>query len=250
VLYRLKRHPFPVEAWFESCVVLAYAYPEAVLRELLPRGLEVDTHNGQGFVAAAFVQTRGLRPAFLPRALGRDFFLAGYRVFVVHRTPEGRTLRGLLILRSDTDRQAMVWGGNLLTHYNYHLCRASVSKRSGTIDVRVRTPDRAADVDVTVHEDEPCLPPGSPFADERAARRFQGPLPYTFDVERETRSIIRIRGVRENWMPRLVRAEVRELGFVRTGPLAAHHPVPASAFLIERVPYRWERGVVEPGAAA
>src|SRR4051794_17974651 len=81
MMHLLKRHPFPVEARFEHCLVLAYAFPAPALEGLLPPGLALDTHRGLGFVAAAFVQTRALRPVFLPRCCGRDFFLAGYRVF-------------------------------------------------------------------------------------------------------------------------------------------------------------------------
>jgi uncharacterized protein YqjF (DUF2071 family) len=242
-LYRLQRHPFPVEAHFEHCLVLAYAFPEAALRGLLPPGLALDTHDGHGFVAAAFVQARRLRPAFFPPACGRDLFLAGYRVFATHRTPEGRTLRGLRILRSDADRRTMVWAGNLLTHYNYHFCHASVTHTDGELVIRVRTPRAEADVDLTAYLNETGLPAGSPFADERAARRFEGPLPYTFDLEARTGSIIRIKAVRDHWSPRLVRVEVRELGFLKIGPLAGLSPVMASAFHVAQIPYRWERGV-------
>ena len=71
-------------------------------------------------------RARSLRPAGLPAFVGQDFFLAGYRVFARLRLSDGRTLRGLRILRSDADRWSMVAGGNLLTHYNYHRCSADV----------------------------------------------------------------------------------------------------------------------------
>ena len=61
-----------------------------------------------------------LRPTFCPAAMGQDFFLTGYRIFARYRTAAGRTLRGLRILRSDTNRELMAtirWG-NRLTHYN------------------------------------------------------------------------------------------------------------------------------------
>src|SRR6188768_792040 len=101
MLHILKRHPVPVSAWFEHCLVLAYAYPAEALRPLLPPGLTVDEWNGLGFVAVAMVQTRGLRPTRTPALMGMDFFLTGYRIFTKFRTPgpEGRTLRGLRILR-------------------------------------------------------------------------------------------------------------------------------------------------------
>src|SRR5262245_1457495 len=102
MLHRLKRHPFPVAAHFEHCLVLAYMLPRETLTPLLPPGLELDLFEDYGFVAIAMVQTRRLRPAFLPEVFGQDFFLTGYRIFARYTTPEGRCLRGLRILRSDT----------------------------------------------------------------------------------------------------------------------------------------------------
>jgi hypothetical protein len=243
----LRRHPLTVSAFFEHCLVVTYAFQREALEPLLQPGIELDTWNGMGFVAAAFVQACGLRPAILPAACGRDFFLAGYRVFVTHRAAASPTRRGLRILRSDADRRLMVWGGNLLTRYNYRLCRAAVEAGPGLLKIRVRTPDADADVDLDAFVDTAGagIPAGSPFANAREARRFAGPLPYTFDYEPETRSIIRIKGVRREWSPLLVRVDVREMGFVRAGPLAGHEPVLASAFYVSGVRYRWERGVVE-----
>src|SRR5947209_3172873 len=133
MLYRLKRHPFPVRARFEFSLVLAYAFPRAVLEPLLPPGLTLDTYEGLGFLAIAMVQTRGLHLRFLPRFTGQDFFLTGYRIFAKFHDPSSRrTLRGLRIIRSDTNRRKMAFFGNLLTHYNYQ--RANVVwKRAGDV---------------------------------------------------------------------------------------------------------------------
>src|SRR5687768_2279817 len=146
---RLRRHPIPIEAHFEECLTLTYALPAGVLHPLLPPGLEIETFNGYGFVAVALVQANSLRPAGLPKSVGQDFFLAGYRVFTRFRTPDGHTLRGLRILRSDANRALMVAGGNLLTHYNYHRCRARIDASTRHITVAVVTADHAADLDLT-----------------------------------------------------------------------------------------------------
>src|SRR5262249_43610257 len=160
-----------------------YALSAEALRSLLPRGLELETVAGCGFVAVAMVRTRSLRPAWLPRWLGHDFVLAGYRVFVRFRTGDGRTLRGLWILRSDADRRMMVAAGNLLTHYNYHRCQAAIDATGQRLHVSVTTPDAIGDLDVTAHLATRTLPQGSPFPTVREARRFAGPLPFTFDYE-------------------------------------------------------------------
>src|SRR5438045_3942449 len=112
----LQRHPFPVRAHFRHSLVLTYAFPAAILEALLPPGLVLDTYREFGFLAIAMVQTQALRPSFCPALLGRDFFLSGYRIFCRYRTRAGRTLRGLRILRSDTDRRVMALFGNVLTH--------------------------------------------------------------------------------------------------------------------------------------
>ena len=243
---RLQRHPLPIDAHLRDCLTLTYALPAATLRPLLPPGLELDTIGEQAFVAVALVQARGMRPAGLPRALGRDFFLAGYRIFARFRTPEGRTVRGLRILRSDADSALMVTGGNLLTHYNYRRCRAAVEAAGDRLHVTVSSPDGGGDLDVTVDLGDPSLPSGSPFASVREARRFAGPLPYTFDYEAETDAIVAIEARRTNWRPAPVAARVDRIAFFDQPAFAGCTPVLAAAFHVSGIEYRWLRGVRYP----
>jgi hypothetical protein len=239
----LRRHPVAIVAHFDQCLALTYAVPAERLRALLPPGLELEALEGCGFVAVAFVQARALRPAGLPAALGQDFLLVGYRIFTRFRTPAGRTLRGLRILRSDTDRPLMQIAGNMLTHYNYHRCRARVEAAQGRVDFDVTTTDAEADVAVSARLDLERLPPGSPFRSEREARRFAGPLPFTFDYERETHSIVAIEASRAGWRPRLVDVAVRRMTFFDQPAFRDCTPRLAAAFRVAGVDYRWERGV-------
>ncbi|HEY3741169.1 MAG TPA: DUF2071 domain-containing protein [Bryobacteraceae bacterium] len=240
-LYRLKRHPIPMAADFRHSLVITYAFDAAVLEPLLPPGLALDTWGGFGFLAIALVDTCAMRPAGLPRAAGVDAHLAGYRIFTRLRGAE--SLRGLRILRSETDRFAIAYVGNLLTHYQYHLSRISVDEDQG---LRWRIDSEGADLDVRADLDStPARPPEeSPFEDWRQARRFAGPLPYTFDYEPETDSIIRIEGVRRNWNPRPVTVEVRRCGFLEQGPFANARPRLANAFYVSSIAYEWKRGEV------
>ena len=66
MLHRLRRHPFTVAAHFRHSLVLTYAYRPEVLAPLLPPGLTLDTHAGYAFLAIALVDTRGLRPVWVP----------------------------------------------------------------------------------------------------------------------------------------------------------------------------------------
>jgi Uncharacterized conserved protein (COG2071) len=243
----LKRHPVPMRAHFEHVLVLTYALPASCLRPLLPPGLAVDTYEEFGFLAIAMVQTRKMRPAFAPSLVGGDFFLTGYRIFTRFRTPSGRTLRGLRILRSDSDSDRMVRWGNRLTHYNYRRAQVDAVRRGNLLEIGIRTPDQEADLRVRAYlsSDPAPLPVGSPFPDARIARKFAGPLPFTFDYEAESNSIIRVEGVRQAWDPKPTRVEVLRNTFLDREPFASANPVLASAFHIENVPYRWRRGVRE-----
>jgi hypothetical protein len=248
MLAALRRHPVPIRAHFRFSLVLTFAYPQELLRPLLPPGLTLDAYAGQGFLAIALVQAENLRPAGLPAFLGRDFFLSGYRVFSRFRLPDGKILRGLRILRSDADSALMVRAGNLLTRYGYRPCSASRRSSASALEIDVRTPGGEADLSVRAEwEPAPLSPPaGSPFPDLETARHFAGPLPFTFDYEAETRRMIVVQGVRERWTPRPVRAEVGTCSFLDRPPFAEAPRRLANAFLVEDVPYRWERGAAWP----
>jgi Uncharacterized conserved protein (COG2071) len=250
MLDRLRRHPLAIEAHFRHSLVLTYAWPRRLLEPLLPPGLVLDTHRDFGFTAIALVQTERLRPTFLPASLGADFFLTGYRIFV--RVADAPSLRGLYIVRSDTDRRMMVALGNLLTHYRYRLAIITAEERCGRLAVRVRTTAREADLDLVADlSSTPApLPPDSPFVDVAEARRFAGPLPYTFDYERSSGSIVVVRATREHWNPEPIGVEVHEATFLDSPTFFGERPTLANAFHVENVDYRWERGeLLERGPA-
>jgi hypothetical protein len=243
MLHLLKRHPIPISAFFRHSLVLTYAFPPEILQPLLPEGLVLDTYCGFGFLAIALVQTKDLRPSFLPAAMGSNFFLSGYRIFT--RLAGGaQSKRGLRILRSDTDNPWMVRAGNLLTHYNDHLCEAILEDRDDEIHWTIRTPNATADLEVRARlSDEPApLPDGSPFSIMKDARRFAGPLPYTFDYEEATNSIIGILAMRQVWDPKPVAVEVLRNTFLEQEPFRKAKPILANAFHVRDVPYQWQRG--------
>ena len=244
MLHQLKRHPLPVRAHFRHSLVLTYALPRAVLEPLLPPGLQLDSYEDFGFVAIALVQTEGLRPTFLPAALGQNFFLSGYRIFTRYTTRAGRHLRGLRILRSDTDRRVMAAFGNLLTHYHYRLARVEMRESAERLDIAVQTPN--AEADLVLRADRSSipapLPPGSPFPDLGTALHFAGPLPYTFDYEKQTHSLILIKGVRKKWNPQPVRVDVETVTFFDQPAFRGATPIFANAFYVCDIPYRWLRG--------
>ncbi|MGI9114996.1 MAG: DUF2071 domain-containing protein [Chthoniobacterales bacterium] len=245
--HRLQRHPISVKAFFRHSLVLTYALPRETLQPLLPPGLVLDTFGEFGFVAIALVQTESLRPAFLPRSLGHDFFLSGHRIFARFTTASGRTLRGLRILRSDTNRPLMAFFGNVFTHYGYRRATVKFTATDRLLEIQVSTSNAEADLHVLARLDAPgtSLPPGSPFPHFHQARLFAGPLPFTFDYEPQTHSIVMIEGVRQNWHPQPAEVEVRRNTFFDHAPFRGAPVVLANAFHLADVPYRWRRGVVE-----
>jgi uncharacterized protein YqjF (DUF2071 family) len=271
-LYLIKRHPIAIETHFEFVFVLTYALPQEILAPLLPPGLTLDCHGDYGFVAAACVQTRNMRAKGGPRFFSEDFFLVGYRIFARYKTSEGRNLRGLYILRSDTDRQILVFGGNIFTHYLYHHARVGIDRTEkdklvlsiksddgiGNVTLKVNlgettektdTPLEKSPKDEREHPEDTdptgILPPGSIFTSVRDAMKFAGPLPFTFSWERETGSIIRVEGVRQKWRPRAVEAHVQQLSFLQQAPFNQCTPILCSAFYIEDIPYYWKAGICE-----
>ena len=243
MLDALKRHPFAVEAHFRWSLVLAYALPADVLKPLVPDGLVLDTYDDLGIVAIALVQTESLRPKGFPKALGRDFFLSGYRVFVRLDRP-GKDLRGLRILRSDTDKRMMVALGNTFTHYGYRLAEVDTRREADRLTVDVRTQDAEADLHVEADlREATSLPGSSPFRSMADAKRFAGPLPYTFDRDEPTGKIVAVRGLRTSWSTRPVTiVSQRSSWLSRPGFADARL---ANAFYVEDVPYAWKPGTLE-----
>ena len=247
----LRRHPFPVVAWFERVVAASFAFPEEILRPLVPKRLEIDTYCGFGFVTVAMVWTKDLRPAGFPAFLGQDFLLAGYRIFT--RLDDGqRRLRGLQILRSETDRRRMVWLGNVMTHYRYRYVKAEIQEAYGQTRVQMSRADGAPTLDLTfaAADDRSPLPEGSPFGDWKTARRFAGPMPFTFSEEDEDTFVV-IEGSRQDWLPHPVSVKKWRIAIFDEAPLREATPILANAFAVNGVAYRWKKGrIVRLGAGA
>lgn len=244
MLYKLKRHPFVMRAVLERTLVLTYALPAEVLESTLPPGLTVDKVGDLGFLAIALVQARDMRPAFLPQGFGLDFFLAGYRILTRYATTRRKKLRGLRIMETLIDKKGLIFLFNLISHYRY--CAATVQSQLFENAWRIRlTANSGVVLDLIAELDQASLPQGTPFNCIREARKYAGPLPFTFDYEPETNSIVIIEGVRQYWNPRPVAVHVISNTFLEKSPFRNSKAFLASAFYVENVPYLWKRGVVE-----
>jgi len=240
----LKNHPFEIEAFFESSLVLTYAVPKEQLEQLIPACLRLDTfENKYAFVAVAMVQTKGLRPKGFPKFMGNDFFLIGYRVFVRYTTNAGKELRGLYILKSETDKKRMEVLGNIFTHYNYTTTDIIQTNRQTLCQIQSSQSDFSVTTESQYEEAIP-LPANSPFANWKEARRFAGPLPFTFTYNPNTKQVLIIEGVRQHWIPRPVKVVEHRFSFLRE--IGLEDAVLANTFIITDVPYHWKKGRIEP----
>jgi hypothetical protein len=238
----LKNHPFAVEAFFESSLVLTFAVPKEQLQSLIPECLQLDTFQDKwAFIAVAMVQTKNLRPKGFPRFMGTSFFLIGYRVFVRYTTNAGKNLRGLYILKSETDKKKMEQLGNIFTHYNYKTTDISqIENESGK---KISSVQSNFTLNISRDEVNVSLPKQSPFTDWKEARRFAGPLPFTFTFNKEKKEVLIIEGVRQNWVPLPVNVTAYEFDFLKK--LNLEKPILANAFIIKNVSYYWKKGKIE-----
>jgi len=238
----LKNHPFAVEAYFKSSIVLTFAVPKEQLQNLIPDCLVLDTFNDKwAFVAVAMVQTTGLRPKGFPEILGNDFFLIGYRIFVRYTNSAGKKLRGLYILKSETDKKKMEYLGNIFTHYNYTTTDITQTEKGNLTEIESIKSGFKISIENT--NEEISLPKNSPFTDWKEARKFAGPLPFTFTYNSETKKVLIIEGVRENWTPKPIRIVEQTISFLTS--LNLQNAVLANAFVIKDIPYFWKKGKIE-----
>lgn len=235
----LKDHPFAVESYFDTSLVLAYAVPKTQLQKLIPECLSLDTFEDKwAFIAVAMVKTRDLRPKGFPKVLGSDFVLTGYRVFVQYHTSYGKRLRGLFIIGSETDKAKMAILGNVFTHYNYRTTDISFRKDGKQIEVESRK--SGLSVKVEESDGEIALPDRSPFKEWKEARRFAGPLPFTFTYDSDKKEVLIIEGVREAWVPKPAKVLEAKVRFVES--LNLQDAVLANAFVVNNIPYYWKKG--------
>lgn len=237
--FSLKNHPFAVQAFFEASLVLTYAVPKEQLVPLIPKCLQLNSFEDTwAFIAVAIVKTKGLRPKRFPAFMGNDFILTGYRVFVRYTTSEGKRLRGLYILKSETNRKKMQFLGNIFTRYSYATTDIQMTDNGSVLNIL----SAKSDLHVTINNvsEAAALPLNSPFANWKEARRFSGPLPFTFTFDAKKNEVLMIEGVRQNWKPVPVEVTEHQVGFFRQ--LNLKDVVLANAFLIRNVPYYWKKG--------
>lgn len=234
-----KSHPFAVEAFFEQSLVLTFAIPKEELQGMLPECLELDTFQDKwAFIAVAMVQTSGLRPKGFPKVMGNSFFLIGYRIFVKYHNLAGKRLRGLYIIKSETNKKKMELLGNIFTKYNYTTTDIAYQTEKELTEISSKKSNFK--VQVNLNNQDAGLPTHSPFSEWKEARRFAGPLPFTFTYDEMKKEVLIIEGVRSNWIPKPVEVIEYQFGFLEQ--LNLKDVRLANAFVLNNIPYFWKKG--------
>lgn len=242
-MFYLKNHPFAVQAHFDSSIVLTFAIPKEQLQNCIPECLELDVFdNKYAFIAIAMVQTKELRPKGFPKFMGNNFFLIGYRIFVRYTNSEGKRLRGLYILKSETNTKKMEYLGNIFTHYNYTTTDILQETKNGIRTIKSQKSKFNLKMDSVA--ENVSLPPNSPFADWKEARKFAGPLPFTFTYNEPKKEVLIIQGLREHWIPKPLKIIDYQFDFLKNSNFK--NAILANAFIIENIPYEWKKGKIDP----
>ncbi|MFD2599592.1 DUF2071 domain-containing protein [Sphingobacterium corticis] len=239
---QLKNHPFAVNAHFDQSIILTFAVSREQLAPLLPPSLQLDTYQDKwAFLAVALVRTSALRPAGFPTWMGQNFFLIGYRIFVRYTDQNGRRLRGLLILKSQTDKKQMSLLGNVFTHYRYE--EIKIQKGAKGSNQIIEAPDNRFRIAFQSNSEDVKMPIDSPFYDWKDARKFAGPLPHTFTYLSNSKEMLIVEGQRQNWIPKPV--QINSYNIPYFSELGIKNPILASAFQIKDIPYHWKKGRLE-----
>jgi uncharacterized protein len=115
--------PLLRQSW-RHLLFLHWPVPAADLRPLLPRGLEVDTHDGQAWVGLVPFVVTGSRPAWLPPVPGLSSFVEVNVRTYVHR--EGDP--GVWFFSLDASSRLAVAAARAVYHLGYRLARMQAER--------------------------------------------------------------------------------------------------------------------------
>lgn len=241
--FSLRSHPFAVEAFFNNSTILTFAVAKEELEKYVPKPLRLDLFDDKwAFLTIAMVDTKNLRPKGFFKFLGQDFFLIGYRIFVRYQTSAGKNLRGLYIIKSETNKLSMEFFGNLFTRYAY--TTTDIEQKIEGKTVEIKSKKSKFDLKFSrLSENEVQLPESSVFPSWKEARRFVGPLPFTFEIVNKNKEVLIIEGVRQNWIASPI--QVISANFDVLDSFAFDNIHLSNAFEIRNVPYSWKKGVFD-----
>ena len=100
---------------WRSLLFCHWQIPIDDLRPLVPRRLEIDTFDGQAYVALVPFEMRAIRPRWLPHWLAFNFYETNVRTYVLHN---GRP--GVYFFSLDASSRLAVWAARQGWSLPYH----------------------------------------------------------------------------------------------------------------------------------
>jgi hypothetical protein len=135
----------------------------------------------------------------------------------------------------------MKWLGNLFTKYKY--TTTDITETSTPTIKKIKSVQSKFEIVIDTATKDVMLPQHSPFKDWKEARRFAGPLPFTFSFHQQSNEVLMIEGVRENWKPVPIKIISYDMAFLDS--LNLKQVQLANAFIINDIPYYWKKGSIE-----
>jgi len=219
----------------DLCWLFAYRVPAEQVERLLPKPLELVRKGGFAYINVVISELRHMRPAGLPSFVGLHYWHIAYRLYCRYRCVNGQVIEGLYFLRSDADKGAMVFAGNLLTDFRFHRAKLIVDLTRESLDAKIES--AGGDAEFTVDRLSPVqLPPDAPFADLAEAKKELQYKPAAFFVHHDRVDVLKITRNEEDWQAKLVKVDRAEFEFLK--PFDAKLEI---CYELAPIHYQWNR---------
>lgn len=238
--------PLPMQTTWQEAICWNWRVDPARLRERIPSCLEVDEARDHGWITATMSRLDDMRPAYLPRGSGWNFYQISHRAHVRYRDYRGQQRRGCYFVLSYTNSPIMNAIANSLPEFKFHEFRSAEMTMLRERSTLVATVD-PADADrgklVSVLDEAgaaPLLPESSLFADLAEAYGFLVEVYDAFGWAEAERALYILSIERGKWhvvVPWVV--SVYD-GTIADDLFAGVEAQLDSVFAIRGVPYRWK----------
>lgn len=171
----------------ERRMLINYRVDPEVLARQLPAPFEPKLWNGKALVGICLIRLRGIRPRFIPEALGIRSENAAHRAAVVWTDTQGLRREGVYIRRRDTDSRLNALAGGRIFPGVHHHAKFVTHEQVDRLEIDVLADDGETRIHVQAHLTK-SWPPDSVFATRDEASQFfaAGSLRYSATREPAT----------------------------------------------------------------
>jgi hypothetical protein len=162
----------------ERRLLVNYRVDPEVLAAVLPPPFRPATVDGYGVGGICLLRLGAVRPVGVPRRLGLTSENAAHRIAVEWDTPSGPATGVFIPRRETSSRVSALAGGRVFPGWQRH-AHFDVREGDGRFEIRVRSHDGLADVEIDAHLSEHPMS-GSVFTTVEAASTFfrSAPIGY------------------------------------------------------------------------